>query len=112
MQTCRSGEPLCPPAVRRNPEPQGGTPGASGRELDKEGTYEIRVEVHLGESWSQCFDGWDIKHKGENTTVLTGRVADQPALHGLLVKIRHLGLPLVSVNCVKPNKGEVPEQLI
>ena len=53
-----------------------------------------------------------IKQEDKTATVLTGRVADQPALHGLLVKIRDLGLPLVSVNSVKPNKGEVPEQLI
>jgi hypothetical protein len=85
---------------------------ASGRELDKKGPYAIRVQAHLDESWSQWFDGWDIKHEGEDTTVLTGRVAGQPALHRLLAKIRDLGLPLVSLNCVKPNEGEVPEQLI
>jgi hypothetical protein len=78
---------------------------ASGRELDKGGTCEIRVKAHLDGSWSQWFDGWNITHEGEDTTVLTGHVADQSALHGLLVKIRDLGLPLVSVNCVKPNEG-------
>ncbi len=85
---------------------------ASERELDKEVAYEIRVEAHLDESWSQWFDGWDIKHEGEDTTVLTGRVAGQPALHRLLAKIRDLGLPLVSLNWVKRNDGEVPGELI
>jgi len=51
-------------------------------------------------------------HDGENMTLLTGHVADQPAPHGLLVEIRDLGLTLVSVSCVKPNEGEVLEQLI
>jgi hypothetical protein len=50
---------------------------ASGRELDKGEAYEIRVKAHLDESWSQWFDGWNIMHEGENTTVLTGHVADQ-----------------------------------
>ena len=74
--------------------------------------YQIRVKGHLDDSWSQWFEELTISHEGDDTTVLTGPVADQPALHGLLVKIRDLGLPLVSVSCVKPNEGEVPGQLI
>ena len=78
----------------------------------KQKVYQIRVEGHLDNSWSEWLDGLTITHEEGGTTVLTGPVVDQPALHGLLVKIRDLGLPLVSVNPVKPNEGEVPEQLI
>ncbi|MGD8968000.1 MAG: hypothetical protein PVI07_10885 [Anaerolineae bacterium] len=74
--------------------------------------YRIRVKGHLDNGWSEWFEGLSVTREEDGTTVLTGPVADQPALHGLLVKIRDLGLPLVSVNCVKPNEGEVPGQLI
>lgn len=73
--------------------------------------YQIRIKGHLNSSWSEWFEGLSITPEEDGTTVLTGPVADQPALHGLLVKIRDLGVPLVSVNCVKPNEGEVPGQL-
>ena len=70
--------------------------------------YQIRIKGHLDDSWSEWFEGLRMTYEEDGTTVLTGPVADQPALHGLLVKIRDLGLPLVSVNCAKPNEGEVP----
>ena len=59
--------------------------------------YEIRVEGHLGLSWSPWFEGMDIRHEGSGETVLTGELVDQAALHGVLMKIRDLGLPLVAV---------------
>ena len=62
--------------------------------------YQIRIKSHLNGSWSEWFQGLMITHEEDGTTVLTGPVADQPALHGLLVKIRDLGLPLVSVNAL------------
>lgn len=65
--------------------------------------YQIRVKGHLDNSWSEWFEDFSLTHEEDGTTVLTGPVADQPALHGLLVRVRDLGLPLVSVNCVKPN---------
>jgi hypothetical protein len=65
--------------------------------------YQIRVRGHLDSSWSEWFECLSITHEEEGTTVLTGPIADQPALHGLLVKIRDLGLPLLSVNCVEPD---------
>jgi len=74
--------------------------------------YQIRIKGYLNSSWSEWFEGLTLTPEEDGTTVLTGPVADQPALHGLLVKIRDLSLPLVSVNCVKPNEGEVPGQLI
>jgi len=60
--------------------------------------YEIRVEGHLGSSWSSWFQGMDIRHEENGETVLCGPIVDQVALHGVLMKIRDLGLPLVAVN--------------
>jgi hypothetical protein len=59
--------------------------------------YEIRVEDRLGAEWSSWFDGLTVQDLPDGETILRGPVADQAALHGILVKIRNLGLPLVSV---------------
>jgi hypothetical protein len=59
--------------------------------------YEIRVQGHLGSSWSPWFEGMTIRHEASGETVLTGPLPDQTALHGVLIKIRDLGLPLVAV---------------
>jgi hypothetical protein len=64
--------------------------------------YQIRVKGYLDNSWSDWFEGLSMTHEEDGTTVLTGPVADQPALHGLLIKIRDLGLPLISVNRPSP----------
>jgi hypothetical protein len=61
-------------------------------------TYEFRVKGRLDGLWSQWFDGLVLVHGQDDTTVLTGPVADQAALYGLLDKMRDLGLSLVSVN--------------
>jgi hypothetical protein len=72
------------------------------------GRYEIRVKGHLGTRWAAWFDGLTITHSSHGTTVIHGPVADQAALHGLLQKIRDLGLPLISVNHVDPDQPEAP----
>jgi hypothetical protein len=59
--------------------------------------YEIRVEGHIGDSWSPWFEGLAICHEESSGTVLTGPLADEAALHGVLMKIRDLGLPLLEV---------------
>jgi hypothetical protein len=59
--------------------------------------YEIRIEGHLGQSWTSWFEGMIICHEQGGQTVLTGPLPDEPALHGVLDKIRDLGLPLVEV---------------
>jgi hypothetical protein len=59
--------------------------------------YEIRVAGHLSRSWSARFEGLSMQHEPEGTTALTGML-DQAALHGVLMKIRALGLKLISVN--------------
>jgi hypothetical protein len=61
-------------------------------------TYQIKLKGHLEESWADWFDGLTFTHESDGTTTLTGEVVDQAALHGLLKKIRDLGLPLLSVN--------------
>ena len=62
--------------------------------------YEIRLEGHLDDRWSAWFDGLHLTNEADGTATLCGTVIDQSALHGLLQKVRDLGLPLVSVTQV------------
>ena len=64
--------------------------------------YEIRVEGHLGSSWSDWFEGMSIQHEECGETVLCGPIVDQAALHGVLMRIRDLGLPLIAVKRLAP----------
>jgi len=59
---------------------------------------EIRVKGQIDQHWSDWFDDLTVTHTDQNETVLTGPIPDQAALHGLLAKLRDLGLPIVSVN--------------
>ena len=59
--------------------------------------YEIRLKGRLDGRWAAWFEGMTLSHADDGTTVLRGRVADQAALHGVLGKVRDLGLPLVAV---------------
>jgi hypothetical protein len=61
------------------------------------GRYEIRLTGHLDARWAAWFEGLTVCHGGDGTTLISGPVADQAALHGLLQRVRDLGLPLVSV---------------
>ena len=61
------------------------------------GQYEIRLKGHLGARWAAWFDGLSITRGSDGTTTLHGQIADQAALHGVLQKVRDLGLPLISV---------------
>jgi len=76
------------------------------RKYEKQAVYQIRVKGNLDKKWSDWFDGFTIAPQADDETLLTGPVADQAALHGLLSKIRDLGLPLVSVNRIEPDRGE------
>jgi hypothetical protein len=69
----------------------------NGREFDKPGIYRIRVRGVLGEEWSDWFAGLSISSQSDCETLLTGPVRDQSALHGILARIRDLGLTLLSV---------------
>ena len=64
--------------------------------------YEIRLTGHLDTRWVNLFEGLTITLEKDGNTLLSGPVADQAALHGLLKKVRDLGIPLVSVNPVPP----------
>ena len=72
------------------------------------GRYEIRLKGHLGSRWAAWFDGLSITRCSDGTTIIHGPVADQAALHGLLQKIRDLGLPLISVNHVERDRPPRP----
>jgi hypothetical protein len=70
------------------------------------GQYEIRLDGHLDRRWAAWFDGLTLTRHGDGTTTLRGPVVDQAALHGLLQKVRDLGLPLVSVVQVEPTQPD------
>jgi hypothetical protein len=72
------------------------------------GRYEIRLRGHLDPRWAAWFDGLSLSNENDGTTVIGGPVVDQAALHGLLQKVRDLGLPLVSVTQVQPDQPERP----
>jgi hypothetical protein len=73
--------------------------------LSEVGRYEIRIQGRLDARWSTWFDDLSLTNESDGTTVLRGPVADQAALHGLLQKVRDLGLPLLTVNYVKPGRN-------
>jgi NADPH:quinone reductase-like Zn-dependent oxidoreductase len=72
---------------------------------DQSLVYQIRVQGHLGHQWTDWFDGLTITLENNGDTLLSGPVFDQAALHGLLKKVRDLGIPLVSVNRVEPHRA-------
>ena len=72
------------------------------------GRYEIRLRGHLDSRWAAWFDGLSLTNESDGTTIIYGPVVDQAALHGLLQKVRDMGLPLVSVTQVQPDQPECP----
>jgi hypothetical protein len=79
--------------------------GESGQPMD----YEIRITGHLGSQWTDWFGGLTVTLEANGETLLTGPVVDQAALHAVLRKMRDLGMPLVSVNRVKPVRANAPD---
>jgi hypothetical protein len=78
------------------------TPSADGRQDPPR--YEIRVQGHLGQRWVAWFDGLTLTNDNDGTTAIVGPVADQAALHGLLQRVRDVGLPLIAVTPLDPHQ--------
>jgi hypothetical protein len=76
---------------------------------DEPGLYEIRIRGHLDDRWTAWFGGLTVTQADNGDTLLTGAVVDQAALHGLLRKVRDLGVPLLSVSRVEPGQAEAPD---
>jgi hypothetical protein len=70
---------------------------ATGWGMAVDDTYRIRVSGHLDDRWSEWLEGLAVQRRDDGTTVLVGPVVDQAALHGVIARIRDLGLPLLSV---------------
>ena len=85
------------------------TPPASTDDHHQPGRYEICLKGHLDARWAAWFEGLSLTHESDGTTILHGPVVDQAALHGLLQKVRDLGLPLVSVIQVDPTQAHEPD---
>jgi len=73
---------------------------------DESGLYEIRLKGHLNNRWAGWFEGLTITLEEDGDTLLTGPVIDQAALHGLLKKVRDLGMPLVSVSPLEHGQAD------
>lgn len=86
-----------------------GTTDAAPEDQDAPGRYEIRLKGHLDDRWADWFDGLTLTRDDDDTTLLRGPVVDQAALHGLLRRVRDLGLPLVSVIQVEPTQATGPD---
>ena len=71
-------------------------------DLNQPMVYQIRIKGHLGPRWTDWFEGMTITLEDNGDTLLTGPVVDQAALHGLLRKVRDLGMPLISAIRVEP----------
>jgi hypothetical protein len=68
--------------------------------------YQIRIKGHLGREWTDWFGGLSITLEDNGDTLLTGPVVDQAALHGLLRRVRDLGMPLLSVMRLNPGQAD------
>lgn len=73
--------------------------------------YQIRVKSHLGSGWTDWFEGLTITLEDNGDTLITGPLIDQAALHGLLKKVRDLGMPLVSVNPMETGQADVKQKI-
>ena len=84
------------------------TPALTGDQYEA-GLYEIRLKGHLDAKWADWFDGLTITRADNGETLLRGSVVDQAALHGVLRKVRDLGLPLLSVIQVERKQANGPD---
>jgi len=75
-------------------------------DFDEPLAYQIRLKGHLGSDWAEWFGGLSVTLEGDGTTLLISPAIDQAALHGLLKKVRDLGLTLISINPIEPDRPE------
>ena len=71
--------------------------------------YQIRIKGHLGHQWTEWFEGLIIRQEEDGDTLLTGLVIDQAALHGLLKKVRDLGIPLLSIDSMRSDQEDASD---
>ena len=79
-----------------------------GMQADESTEYQIRVIGHLDVRWSVWFDGLRLTTESDGTTIISGPVVDQAALHGLLQMLRDIGMPLISITQVSPDRASEP----
>ena len=82
---------------------------ASTADQDEAGRYEIRLQGHLDAQWAAWFGGLTLTLEANGDTLLTGPVVDQAALHGLLRKVRDLGLPLLAIRRIEPGQTDASD---
>ena len=76
-------------------------------EHERLGVYQIVIKGHLDSEWSEWFDGLTVTMVDNGATILSGPIIEQTALHGVLIKIRDLGLPLLSLTRIDPDISDV-----
>ena len=81
----------------------------SAKDLNPPTVYQIRVKGHLGRQWKAWFGSLVISLEDNGNTLITGPVLDQAELYGVLRKVRDLGMPLLSVNCIETMTEDVPD---
>ena len=78
----------------------------SNPEENQQTVYQFRIKGHLGQQWMNWFEGLTVTLEEDGNTLLSGTVVDQAALHGILKKIRDLGMPLLSMNLIDSNPAD------
>jgi hypothetical protein len=91
------------PRVTSDDQPIASTSGEPSTDHSEIPRYEFRVKGHLESRWTVWFDGLSLTGLEDGTTVISGAVVDQAALHGLLHKLRDIGIPLVSLSLLPPH---------
>jgi hypothetical protein len=81
----------------------------NGSDPKRQMIYQIKIKGHLDNDWSDWFEGLTITPVEGGDTLLSGPICDDAALHGLLKKIRDLGMPLISVNRIESDQADLPD---
>jgi hypothetical protein len=101
LETGGTDDPLCSPSQPAPPQRDSLWAMSAPAPVQQEaGEYELRINGHLDYGWAGCFQGLALTHESNGTTTLRGTVTDQAALHGMLTKVRDLGVTLISVQAL------------